>query len=244
MRKVCFVVLACFLFGHTAAAEPAWSQISFSTTASSAPKVLAAADKLMSSEVGKTFPGKLLLQANTADGSNPATHAFAPIFKSVADREAFGQRLQASPVWTEFLGVLEKETEPGGTVLWDVVKSWGDINDTDDVWMGHAFNVSDAAKLLAALDKLMASETGQKFPGQVYLSVVIAGGISPVSHTISVGYDSQAEMAAWLKVRNASKDWTAYVDATGPEVAEYLGGSMASTLKTWGPATLKELSAP
>ena len=86
--------------GHGAAADPSWVQISFSTTPSNAPKVLAAADKLMGSEVGQTFPGRLLLQSNLADGADPATHSFVPIYKSVAERETFVQKLQASPAWT------------------------------------------------------------------------------------------------------------------------------------------------
>ena len=39
------------------------------------------------------FPGKLLLQANVADGGNPATHTFVPIYKSAAEREKFVQSL-------------------------------------------------------------------------------------------------------------------------------------------------------
>jgi hypothetical protein len=243
MRRIAFALIGSLLASQTAGAEPVWSTISFTTTPSNAPQVLAAADALMSSEIGKTFPGKLLLQANVADGANPATHTFVPIYKTAAEREAFVKSLQANAAWTTFQSALEKTTQPGGTVLNEVLKHWGDVNDTDRVWMVYSFDVSDPAAFVAALDTFLASATGKKSPGQVYLSAVVAGGISPVSHVISVGYDSEAEMAAWHAVRNASADWTAYQKASAA-TAEFLGASLARDLKTWGTATLPQLVAP
>jgi hypothetical protein len=158
-----------------------------------------------------------------------------PIYKTAAEREAFVQSLQGNAAWTEFQNTLEKVSQPGGQVLYRNVKSWGDINDTDAVWMAHAFDVSDPAAHLAALDALMASPTGKKFPGQVYLSAVVAGGMSPVTHVVSVGYASVREMADWIAVRDASADWATY-QAASSKVSEYLGGSLANTANTWGKA--------
>jgi hypothetical protein len=243
MRRIALTASALLCFSQVATAAPNWSQISFATTSSKAPQILAAADAFMSSKVGKEFPGKLLLQANTADGGNPATHTFVPIYKSMADRDAFVEKLQGNPDWTAFQGVMEKTSQPAGTVLYSNIKSWGDINDTDHTWMAHAFSVSDPAAFVAALDALLASETGKKFPGQVYLSAVVAGGVSPVTHVISVGYASATEMADWIAVRNASADWAAYQAAANP-ASNFLGSSMAQDLKTWGPATLKDIVSP
>lgn len=76
-----------------------------------------------------------------------------------------------------------------------------------------------------------------------YLSAVVAGGMSPVTHVISVGYDSEAEMDAWLEVRNASDDWAAYVAASEP-LGEYLGASLFRDLKSWGSASLESIVEP
>lgn len=243
MKRLGFVLIGALLTSQTAGAEPVWSTISITATPSNAPQVVAATDKLMSSELGKTFPGKLLLQANVADGANPTTHTFVPIYRTAAEREAFGQSLQANAAWTEFQAALEKTTQPGGTVMNQVLKHWGDINDTDHVWIVYSFDVSDPAAFLAAVDAFMGSATGKKSPGQIYLSAVVAGGISPVSHIISAGYESEAEMAAWHAVRNASADWAAYQKASGP-TSEFLGASLARDIKSWGPATLPQLVAP
>jgi hypothetical protein len=231
-----------FLAAQTATAA-SWSVISFTTTPQNAPKVLAAGDKLMMSEAGKTFPGQLVLSQNVADGNNPATHAWVPIYKSAADREGFVQQLQADPAWDEFLATIQQLSQPGGTTMYRTVKSWGEIVDTDTVWMTHALSVSDAAALVAALDTFRASPAGQKFTGQVHVSAVVAGGMTPVTHIISVGYASEAEMEAWADTRSASADWAAYLKAVRP-VSEYLGGSLGRNLKVWGPAKLADLTAP
>lgn len=240
MKRMGFAAIGLLLFGHTATAQT-WSAISFSTTAQNAPQVLAAADALMNSPAGKEFPGKLLLQSEVADGSSPATHSFVPIYKTAAQREAYFEKLQADPAWNVFLGEMTKLTQPVSTDLYRTVKSWGEIVDTDHVWLGHAFKVNDDPAFLAALEKLMASPTGKKFPGQVYLSTVVAGGITPVTHLISVGYASEAEMEAWTATRDASADWATYLKASR-KVAEYLGSNLSRDLKWWGPATLSSLA--
>jgi hypothetical protein len=241
MKRIGFAAIGFLFLCHPAAAQVSWSAISFSATAPNVPLALAAADTLMNSAAGKEFPGKLLLQAELYDGSNSATHSFIPIYKSAAQSEAFLQKLQADPAWNTFLGDMAKLTQPVSTNLYRTVKSWGEIVDTDHVWMGYSFHVNDPAAFLAALDKLMASPTGKKFPGQVYLSEVVAGGITPVTHLISVGFDSEAEMEGWDTVRDASADWAAYLKASR-KAAEYLGGNMSRDLKSWGPATLSSLS--
>jgi hypothetical protein len=214
MRCIAFVAIGLLFLAHSAAAA-SWSVISFTTTPQNAPQVLAAGDKLMSSAAGKTFPGQL----------------------------TFVQKLQADPAWATFLATVTKLTEPVSTVMYQTIKSWGDVQDSDTVWMTHAFNVSNPAGFLAALETFRASPTGQSFKGQVHVSAVVAGGLSPVSHVISVGYASEAEMEAWGNTRTPSKDWAAYIEASRA-TAEYLGGSLGRNLKTWGPAPLSDLTAP
>lgn len=241
MKRIAFVAMASFFFAQSAIAASTWSVISFTTTPQNAPAVLGAADRLMQSAAGKDFPGRLHLQVNLADGANPATHSFVPIYKTTKQREEFVRKLQADPAWGEFMATMVAMTQPVSTTLHRTLKSWGKIDDNDHVWMAHAFSVRDPAGFLAAIDQLMASPTGKKFPGQVYLSAVVAGGLSPVTHVISVGYASEAEMDAWQDTRNASADWAAYLEASR-STGDYLGGSLARDIKTWGPASLKDLA--
>lgn len=230
------------MVGTAAGASPTWSQLSISASPQDAGKVVAAADALMGSAVGKTFPGRLLLQVNVADGANPATHSFVPIYKSMAERETFVQKLQADPAWASFQGALAKVSQPASSVMYTTLRSWGEASDADVVWVGHAFDVDDPAAFVKALDAFMMSETGKTFPGQVHLSSVVAAGLSPVSHTISVGHASEAEMETWNDGLRGNADWEAYLAASNP-AADYLGATLQRTVKTWGEASLADLTA-
>ncbi len=240
IAKVVVAVGMVLAFSQVAEAA-SWGMLNFTVKSQDAPKVVAAADKLMSSKVGKEFPGKLMFQAITANGADPATHAFVPIYKTGAEREAFVQKLQADPGWAEFQSSVSAISQPVSQIMYRTMRSWGDLAETDHVWMAHAFAVSDPPAFLAALDALMKSPTGKGFPGQVYLSEVVAAGISPVTHLISVGYASEAEMEGWTATRDASADWSSYLSSSR-KAAEYLGATMARDVKSWGPITLKDVS--
>jgi len=243
MKRIALATLGLFFLSQAAAAAPSWSVISFATRQQDIPRILAATDELMSTATGKEFPGKLLLQAHVADGANPATHSFVPIYKTAAQREAFVHKLRADPAWKDFLEVFTELTQPVSQVLYRKVESWGDIADTDPVWVSHAFVVSDPAAFLAAFDELMASPTGKKFPGQVHLSGVSAGGITPVTHVVSVGYASEAEREAWIQTRSGSAAWATYIEATKAS-SRLLGTSLFRNLESWGSTTLSDIVAP
>lgn len=242
MKSIGFVSVAFLLLAQTAGAT-SWSALSIATTPEDAPKVVAATDKLMSSKVGKEFPGKLLLEQSTANGADPTTHTFVPIFKTMAERDGFVKKLMADPAWAEFQGTMTKLAKPTSQVLYKTLKNWGDIVDTDQVWISHAFQVSDPPAFVAAIETFLKSETGKSFPGQVHLSQVVAAGISPVTHVVSVAYASETEMDSWTTKRDASKDWAAFREAA-QKSADYLGANLSRTAKSWGPATLKALSTP
>jgi hypothetical protein len=243
MKLIGLALMGLLFLGQGAAASPTWSAIGVTTTPQDVPQVIAATDKLMNSEVGKQFPGRLLLQVHVADGSNPATHSFVPLYKSAADREAFVQKLQADPAWADFQATMARISQPVGQVIFRSLKSWGEVVDTDHVWMSYAFSVSDPPALLAALDKFMASETGKKFPGQAHLAGVVASGISSVTHTINVGYASEAEMETWADPLVGNADWAAYLKASR-QSAELLGATMIRDLKSWGSVSLADVVAP
>jgi hypothetical protein len=243
MKRIALATIGLCFLSQAAAAAPSWAVIGFATRPQDIPRILAATDELMSTATGKEFPGKLLLRAHVADGADPATHSFVPIYETAAQREAFVQKLRADPAWKGFLEVFTELTQPVSQVLYGGVKSWGEIADSDPVWVSHAFDVSDPAAFLAAFDAFLASPTGKKFPGQVHLARVSAGGMTPVTHVVSVGYASEAEREAWLETRSGSTAWAAYVEATNAS-SRLLGTSLFRTLASWGPATLSDSVAP
>jgi len=223
-----------------AAGAATWSAIGFSTEPQNAAAVAQAADKFMNSPTGQKFPGRLFLQVNVADGDNPATHGFVPVFETAQERETFAASLQGDKAWLEFQGTMTELTEPVSTTMYRTVQRWGEISDSDLVWRTHSFDVSDPAAFVAALDTFLSSETGKKFPGQVFLSAVVSGGITPVSHVVSVGQANEAAIEEWETSMVGNADWATYLEAS-QSASEYLGNNMVLTVQTWG-ATLDEVT--
>lgn len=221
------------LVGQVAAAAPNWQVTSFSIDPQDLGRVLAAADAMLGSPAAKDMPGTVSLMANLIDGNDPATHSFISAFDSLAEREAFFQKLQADPAWGRFLAAFGPLSEPGSTSRMTFLNSWGEESVEDVVWEIHAFSVSDASGFTAAIDALMASETGKGFPGRVHLSGVSAAGMTSVSHLVSVGFQSEAEAEAWNDRMLATQDWADYVQAS-EKVSEFRGTWLIRTVKTWG----------
>jgi hypothetical protein len=226
-----------------AEAAPGMALIQTTVTPQNAPKFIAAIDKWMASPTAKQYKGRLLLQAHVADGTNPATHSIVNLYQSLADYEAFSKASQADPAWAELLNTVVPISTPVSTSMLGVVKSWGDVNDTDTVWNVHSFNVTDPAGMIATIDAWMSSPGGKKFPGQLHLIANSAGGVeSPnVTHLISVGYASLAEMEAFLASSANDPDTTKFL-AGMQKASTHLGASIEQNVKTWGPASLKAVT--
>jgi hypothetical protein len=237
MIKLTGIIFAsiALLFQNQAAAE-VWSITSFATIPGNVAKVIEATDAFIESDVGQSLHGRHLLQAAVADGDDPATHGLVSLFDTATDHEAFRHALHQSPEGHQLLDQLASVgAKPISTTLYNTEKSWGDINDTDQLWFLHHFNVKDRPRWVAAVEKFIASPTGQNAPFQVHLSSIIAGGLSPVNLVTTVGYASETEMSEWFATRNASDDWHTYLrDNVG--TAEFLGSNLSRIVKRWEPA--------
>jgi len=235
------IVAMGLLVWSQAAAAASWSVISLSAEPQNVGAIVDATDKLMSSAAGKKYPGRLYLQMHVADGANPATHSFVPVYKSAADREAFLSVLEKDPAWVKFRDSIAKLSRPASRVMHRTQARWGKMSDDNHVWQSHAFTVRDPAAFHAALDKFMTSKTGKGFAGEVFLSGVVAAGMSPVTHVITVGYESEAQQEAWQDSLMDNADWDAYLDSSR-QSAEYLGNNLVRDIRAWG-ATLEEVTA-
>jgi len=235
-----FATLAVFLFAAPSMARPGYQINTFITSPANTPKVLAATEKLQNAPIMKKGKGRLLLMANLADGGDPSTHAFVILFKSTAEFEKFGMKLQVDPAWIEFLGTLATLGQSAATIRIQTDRSWGDISDDDVVWQNFLFQVRNPMAVLAANERFMGTKTGKDFPGQVHLTTVVAGGISPVSHGIVVGYESQAEMEKWNDSNATNPEWIAYLAELSLS-SDFLGANLSRTIKAWGPASMKSI---
>lgn len=236
------LLAAGLLLAQAAGAEPGWQMFSLQTTPANAPKVAAALEELMASPVGQQHPGRLLLHVVMAGGASPVTHNIISLHPSSAAREAWVAKLQEDAAWAKFQTAYGKLAQPVSTIRYATLASYGDVQDTDAVWMAHAFDVEDPEAFAAAIDRFMKSETGKKFPGQVHLSQVVAAGMSPQSHSITVGYASEAEMEEWQSALRGNADWRNYLVASRA-ASDYLGANLVREIAAWGGKSLAELTA-
>ena len=239
------VPIAALLSPMFASAGPGYALTSVRVLPLDVPTVIAATDKMMASATGQKFKGRLLLLQHIADGDDPSTLSIVSIYKSAAELETYGNLMQNDPARTEYLKALVPISQLERTARTSTLKSWGDINDTDTVWNAHYFNVTDPAAFAAALDAWMNSPMGKKAPGQVHLSAMSAGGVGPVNvtHVISVGYASIAEMETYSDATRTDPDWLKLLAAIRP-VSTHLGADLSRTLKQWGSASMKSLTNP
>lgn len=239
MTRVFILTSGLLLLAQAAGAGPNWQVTSFATEPQNVPNVVTATDKLMASMAGQGFTGRLALTQAVIDGADPATHSYISVFDSMAEREAWFQKMVADPAWNEFLAAFTPIGDPVSTSRMNTLKSWGPESEADVVWRQHIFDVSDPAAFTNALDTLMASPTGQKGPAQVHLSAVDAAGVTNFTHVISVGYESEAEAETWIDELRATTDWAAYLEASA-KAAEFGGTFVTRTIKTWGPPPSSE----
>jgi hypothetical protein len=234
LRAFTFFLTSLFVATSVHGAEN-WQALSFTTTAQNLPKVVAATEKFMATDTGKAMPGSLSIMASVIDGADPATHSFITSMESLAAREEWFTSLEGNADWNALRDTVASLAELGATSRMIFVKQWAEGGDTDVAWHLFGLVVKDEAAYLKALDTLMASETGKKFPGSLYLSSVAAAGMSTVTHIVSVGYTSEAEAEAWNETMASTDDWAAFQRAT-EGVSENAGAWVLRTVKTWGAA--------
>jgi hypothetical protein len=232
-RGTIALLWSCLLLAGAAQGAENWQSLSFTTTAQNLPRLIAATDKFMASDAGKAFPGTLSLMTAVIDGADPATHSYISSMESLAAREKWTASLEGNADWSALRDAFANLTESGATSRMIFVKHWGESGASDVVWHLFGLTVSDPAAYLKAMDTLMASETGKKFPGSLHLSSVAAAGMSAVTHVVSVGYESEAEAETWNEVMLKSAAWTAFQRATDP-ISENAGAWVLRTVKTWG----------
>lgn len=184
---------------------------------------------------GKKSKNRILLLQNVADGGNPATHSFVSIHPSMAANEAFNQSIGDDEAklaeWFKFLEVVVPVSRITSTTRTAHIKAWGDVNNDDKVWLVHAMTATDGRSVYRALDAWMSSDTAKKFPGQMHLFAGVAG--SQVSHTIALGYESEAEMEKWGDMSRGSAD-LAHLLSSLQSVTEYHGASLSREVAAWG----------
>jgi len=102
-------------------------------------------------------------------------------------------------------------------------------------WTAIGLNVKTGkeAKLIAAMEKLNASEPGQMRPGTISLMRSVVDGASPATHTVIVSYDSRAQQENYLAKLFPSDEWESFQERLD-DLSSPAGISRQYNLQSWG----------
>ena len=197
MKKLLTVIL--IFSSINVAAGQVWAQYDFQVESAEAQaKIIAASNELMSSEFAKeNLKGSVHLDAYISNGSSSATHSFAVLQPSMAAHQDWMMALQTSPEGQKFYSVLNSNSTAISERINSFIGSYGTASNNDYVWLIHQLTIdpADTQRLIKAFEQVDKDIEGQ-FPGQFGLSAV-AFGQDDVTHLLTVGYESVAEMESW-----------------------------------------------
>lgn len=197
MKKILitlFFISSTFIFS-----SPVWVEYYIKVDSpQSAAKIVEATDNLMSSEyVEKNFKGSLHLNTWIANGSDESTHVFAVLQPSMTEHYNYMQNLQQSKVGQKYFSALRANSTNVSERINSFIETYGTPTNDDIYWILHEFSAqpSDLEKIIKAHQKMDDGIKGD-FPGQFGLSSV-AYGSGEVTHILTVGYSSIAELESW-----------------------------------------------
>lgn len=102
-------------------------------------------------------------------------------------------------------------------------------------WQAFSFAAEpqNVPKLIAAIEKFMATEAGKEMPGTMSLMASVIDGADPSTHSIITSTDSLAARETWLQKHQPGAAWTELVNSF---VALTDLGSTSRMIfqKTWG----------
>ena len=239
MKKILILVMA--LGAYLVSAGQVWTQFDFQVDSPEAQaKIIAASNELMSTNFAKeNLKGSVHLDVYISNGSSPATHSFAVLQPSMAAHQEWMMALQNNPEGQKFFRALNENSTPVNERINSFIGSYGTASNSDNVWLIHQLRIdpADTQRLIKAFEQVDKDIEGQ-FPGQFGLSAV-AFGQDDVTHLLSVGYESVAEMESW-EDKVATNEGTQKFLKTMSKFAEWKGNDLLFNALIFDDAQTKE----
>ena len=209
-----------------------WSVYEVQVKQSDAPAVAAALDKFMQSDVGKSMPGGVHLNATLFGGTSDATHAFVLLFPDLATQLEWQASVPTTEAGQEFGAAMDALATPVASYTNSMIKVWGTPSNNDRFHQVTRFYTTDPTAVLAAQEKLMSDPSMANFPGQVGLSLTGIGNRLGANgaystHVFTVGFESVKEMEDWGNYLNTQPAWAEYLQ-TMSGFADFMGTELVT----------------
>ena len=232
MKTITTLFSLALLLASSMSFASTWSVYEVQVKQSDAPAVAAALDKFMQSDVGKSMPGGVHLNATLFGGTSQATHAFVLLFPDLATQMSWQATVPTTEAGQEFGAAMEAMAVPVANWTNSMIKVWGTPSNKDRFHQVSRFYTTDPLAVLAAQDKLMADPSMAAFPGQVGLSQTAIGNRlgangAYTTHVFTVGFESVEEMEKWGNYLNTQPAWGEYLQAMST-IATFMGTELVT----------------
>lgn len=236
LRKTALMLVVSFGIVGNAGAGAVWVDYQMKVDPAKAGQVVKAMQAYMDTDTGKDFDGVMLLNAQVANGTNPATHNWAIVHKDMKAWEARQASIAGSSETAKLLRKVNMAGEMISETVYEHVTGFGAPTEEALMWVAYAMQVSDAAKYVSTMTRFMEAPGSIAEIASADLWAVRAGGTPGVTHIAVVGVKSRA---GYLQDPRTSKFLADFGKAVG-ESRRLLGVSFANRLLIGGPLTSSE----
>lgn len=237
MRKIlfrwAFIMATSLGFATTAQAGAIWVDYQLKVDPAKAAQVVKSMQNYMQTDIGKSFDGVMVLNAQTANGSNPATHNWAILHKDMKAWEARQAEIAGSADTGKLLRKLNMSGEIVGETVYEHVMGYGEPTENAKMWIAYATQVKDPATYVSTMRRFMEAPGSIAEIASADLWAVRAGGVPGVTHIAVVGVQSRAD---YLSDPRTGKFLSDFGKAVGGS-RTLLGVSFADRIMIGGPMT-------
>jgi hypothetical protein len=228
------IIAATVAFGSlaSASAQVVVQTYDFQVPPTSQGAVASAMAKFASSDVFKTnMKGAVYL--NSYDFGSSATHSIAVFEESPSAASTTSKAFEGSAEAAELAATFSKNANFLGASYHKVLKSWNPADGSPNQFQTYAFQVSNPAGVVKALDMWLNSDPGKSLNSSVTLTELRSGTVPGQTHALIVIYEDRGIYEeAWTKA-TSTKEWSKFVTAFQRH-ATTLGSVMGTSLAGFG----------
>jgi hypothetical protein len=216
---------------------PTWTVLEVEIKSGKYDELQEGLDTLMTSPLGKMFPGSVELNWHLNNGENPATHGIVNLFPSMVASNEWGAAFwspEAEEVREQWIDTLSATTNSVRDMSFIQVANWQPDEDTQEYpYVEYVpMQTLDYQVVIEALNKFIKTNDGKKFPGLVSLHQCNYCGESETNSALIVQFKNVQDLESWSEITLNSSDFASYLSEVR-EGATFLGNSLVLVLNTW-----------
>ncbi len=176
-----------------ASANAIWVDFQVAVNPAKQGAVVSAFNKYKATQTGLAFPGVMFLNAQVANGANPATHNLAVVYNDQKEWETRSASIASSPDFLQFQAALASSGQIVSETVYEHVVGFGKNVAESKQFIGYAMNVRNAARYAELMQGTAEGPDSLSSIASIDLWAVKAGGQPGVTHIVVIGVESRAD---------------------------------------------------